>query len=566
MNRETGRLLVVGLDGATFDVLSPLMEAGILPNLAALRERGCWGKLLSTIPPFTAAAWSTFITGKNPGRHGVISFRSRDRFHYDVEGSGFVNAQRFGETLWEILSDHGKRIGLINVPLTYPARPVNGYMVTGMLTPPGARRFTYPPELVHRLGPDYMIDVEFIRRKGEFRQRGFPPKTEMLTQIRRMSRTRARKSADLFSDEPWDFFMVVFTSTDRVLHFFWDDLTALIAEGARGVTAPRNAIQEDILAYFRELDDGIGHLVDLAGPTTTTFVISDHGFGPAPRRRFYLNVWLEQLGLLRRRGAQGWTDLEYWRVAVGRHKRIKSALRRVLPPSVQDSAKTVSEKVSGEIIDWSLTRAYFVPIYFHVCGVEINLAGAKREGIVRAGAEYEALRNEIIHEASELSDPENGKPIVEVAARREELYDGPYVEEFPDVILVLDPDYIGASSLAGTSLVEPHPHPMRPGEHRQDGIFVAAGPPVLSRGELSGLHLQDVPPTILFILGLPSLSSFDGRVLQEIFKHEYLETHPISVEESPEETRPRKRSQTEGYSGPEEQSIMDRLRGLGYLD
>jgi len=559
-------LLVIGLDGATFDVLSPLMEADVLPHLAALRKRGCWGKLLSTIPPFTAAAWSTFITGKNPGRHGVISFTSRDRFHYDMQGGGFVNAQRFDETLWQVLGDHGKRIGVINVPLTYPAQPVNGYMVTGMLTPPGADRFTFPPELVHKLGADYVIDVDFIRTKERFRQRGFPPKTEMITEIRRMSRTRARKSADLFSEESWDFFMVVFTSTDRVLHFFWDDLAALIGKGAGRVATPRNAIQENILAYFRELDDGIGRLVDLAGPTTTTFVVSDHGFGPAPRRRFYLNVWLEQLGLLHRRGARGWRDLEYWRVAVGRHKRIKDTLRRVLPPSVQDSAKTISEKVSEEIVDWSRTRAYFVPIYFHVCGVEINLAGARREGIVSAGAEYEALRDEIIQEARGLSDPQSGKSIVEVAARREELYDGPYVEEFPDVILVLDPDYIGAASLAGTSLVEPHPHPMRPGEHRRDGIFIAAGAPILPQGELSGLHLRDVPPTILFSLGLPNLSSFDGRVLLEIFKPECLETHPLLVEESPRDTRPAGHPQGEGYSADEERSIMDRLRGLGYLE
>lgn len=564
---EALRVLVIGLDGATFDALGPLVERGALPNLAALMKKGCWGRLTSTIPPFTAAAWSSFITGKNPGQHGVISFRKRDRFNYDVQGSGFVDARRFDKTLWEILSAAQRRVGIVNVPLTFPARPVNGYMVTGMLTPPQAEQFTYPPEFVDRLGEDYVIDVDFVRDKDTFRMTGFPPKAEMLAKIRHMSESRVRVCVRLLQETLWDFFMVVFTSTDRVLHFFWDDL-ALMIDDQPGDGGANTALQKQIWAYFRALDDGVGELVRRAGPSTIVLVISDHGFGPAPTRRFYVNVWLEHLGLLQRRRSEGLLDLEHWRVMIGRNRRLKAVLRRFLPDSAQDKAKKVAESASKEIVDWSRTRAFFVPVYFQVCGVEINRAGMMREGIVESDAEYESLRDQIISQARALRDPQTGEPIVEMAIRREEIYHGDYVQEFPDVILVLDPDYICAASLAGISLVEPH-SPNRPGEHRQDGIFIAAGPAISCSGERQGLSLVDVPSTVLYALGEAVPSSFDGRVLTEIFDPAYLDAHPVLMQDDAlsEPLHDGDRlAEGEGYSEDEEAAIAERLRGLGYLD
>ena len=559
MMSTENKVLVIGLDGATFDILNPLTLQGYMPHLASLMERGCWGRLSSTIPPFTAAAWSSFSTGRNPGQHGVISFRgTRDRFNYDLQGEGFVDARRFENTLWEILSAEEKRVVIVNVPLTYPVRPVNGYIVTGMLTPSDARVFTYPPGLSQVLGEDYIIDVDFVRNENKFRVRGFPSKIEMITQIRNMSKMRTWACASLMQDEYWDFFMVVFTSTDRVLHFFWDDLETILEQGA----LKNGEIQQHLQQYFRELDEGIGQLVDLAGPSATVLVVSDHGFGPAPTRRFYVNVWLEHLGLLQKRKSQGVFDLEHWRVVIGRNESLKKLLRRLLPQSVQDKSKEVAVSTCGEIIDWSETRAYFVPIYFHVCGVEINLAGARREGIVAPGKEYESLRTQIINEAQQLEDPVCGKPIVDKAFRREELYRGSYVDEFPDVILILDPDYIAGGSLAGSSLVEHHV-PMRPGEHRQDGIFIASGEQIFAQGEQVNLNLLDIPPTILYAMGLPVSSSFDGRVLKEIFDPVHLSANPVKTS-----TRlfSSKDSSAHSYSESEVVDIEERLRGLGYIE
>jgi predicted AlkP superfamily phosphohydrolase/phosphomutase len=565
MAKQTeARVLVIGLDGGTFDVFLPLVQQGHMPHLAALLQRSSWGELASTVPPFTASAWSTFITGQNPGQHGILSFQRRDRYNYDREGSGFVNAEQLGQTLWQILSAAGKKISVINVPMTYPPQAVNGHMITGMLTPSPQANFVYPLQLKERLGEDYMIDVEFIRDGANFRLRDFPSEVEMLNAIRQMMAARARTVLKLWQEEaPWDFAMVVFTSTDRLFHFFWPYVESIFRHAD---AAPDHQLDpvvlEGVRAYFTELDAIVGQLIDAAGAQATTFLMSDHGFGPAPRWRLYLNVWLEQMGLLAQRPAQGMFDLEYLRVWIGRHRRLKSLLRRFLPQRIQDSATDIARSASVDIVDWHRTEAFFVPIYFQVCGIEINQKGLFREGIVEPGAPYEQLREQIIQKAQKIRNPFDDTPVVELACRREDLYTGPHVEQFPDVILVLDPNYLGAPSLAGRTLIEPHPHPMRSGEHRSNGLFAAAGPHIEAQGQLKNLRLIDVPSTILYELSMPIPDSFDGRVLTELYNTIYVSAHPPRYQAV---TTDKLTTPVVALSGEEQTMLEERLRGLGYL-
>jgi len=557
------KVVVIGLDGATYDILLPLAESGHTPHLAKILKKGSWGRLESTIPPFTAAAWSTFATGQNPGQHGVLSFRERDRFNYDLKGSGFVDASRFKHTLWEELSANGKKVAVINVPLSYPPRPVNGFMITGMLTPPGANNFTYPDSLKHELDDDYMVDVEFIRQGTEFRREGFPPKTEMLPEIRKMSNIRAQTSIRLMSEKPWDFFMVVFTSTDRVSHFFWDDLENLVS----GKEGRADSIQSGLISYFAELDTAIGKLIETAGESAHILLMSDHGFGRSPSKRAYVNIWLEQSGLLHKRGSEGLMDFESWRIRVGRHRRLKALLRRFISEKTQSAVTSASASVSSDIIDWRKTKAYWVPIYFQVCGIELNVAGERREGSVSSGEEYEQVRDRIIAASKYLIDPDTGEHMVDEVYRREDLYDGPYVEGFPDVILVLKPEYIGAGSLAGSLLAEPAPA-ARPGEHRKDGIFAAFGPTIAGMGELPGLRLVDLPATVLYMMDLPIPATYDGRVLTELFGKRHLMDHPVrTVDDSVNANSDAKTADTDSHFTAEEEVLLEkRLRGLGYLE
>lgn len=564
MHSSDRRVLVIGLDGGTYDVFRPLMTQGRMPNLAAFIERSSWGELESTVPPFTASAWSTFITGQNPGQHGILSFQTRDRFNYDTTGSGFVTADQFDQTIWQILSDAGKRVSVINVPMTYPPRPVHGYMITGMLTPSIEADFVYPLDLRARIDKDYIIDVDFIRDGADFRMHDFPAKAEMIRAIRQMTAVQLRTVLDLWrNEEPWDFGMVVFTGTDRLFHFFWSYVQAMI-DHLNPSALPQwldadifNAVQ----IYVTELDEAIGALIEAAGPDTTVFMMSDHGFGPAQNWRAYLNIWLEQQGLLARRPPQGLFDLEYLRVLVGRQPWLKALLRRLLPQTVQDSATNVARSSSDSIIDWARTKAFFVPIYFQICGIEINQKGIFRQGIVEPGDAYEHLRDQIIDAAQQIRHPATRTPVVQRACRREDLYTGPHVQNFPDVILVLDPSYVGASSMAGKLLIEDHPHPMRSGEHLSNGMFAAASAHLKRRGEIHDLRLLDVPPTILYEMGVPIPESFDGRVITELYDQAYLDAHSITFQSVLAQAPYPERD----LSAEEHHVLEERLRGLGYI-
>jgi predicted AlkP superfamily phosphohydrolase/phosphomutase len=432
-------------------------------------------------------------------------------------------------------------------------------MITGMLTPPGAREFTYPPGLAASLG-NYTIDLDYLREGERFRVTGFPPPRQLIADIRHMTGIRGQTCLRLMQEWEWDFLMVVFTGIDRVSHFFWEHLQG------RRTPASEDSIGDEVQSYLSGLDTIIGRLVKQVGQSATIIVMSDHGFGPAPKWRLHLNIWLEKIGLLHlREGVRNFVNLEYLRIKMGRNRPLKALLQRFVPQQVQEAVEGATQEMRYDFIDWSRTLAYYVPLYFHVCGIEVNLRGRNREGVVSFGQEYEVLLEKIIAEAKRLMDHQNGARIVREVYRREELYNGPRTADFPDIILVLDPFYSGAGSLAGTRVIEPILRPTRSGDHRREGVFIAAGPWVRPRANLAGLRLLDVPPTLLYLLGVPIPPSFEGRVLEEIFQPEFLDAHPV-VHSARPSSRDVPVDSSPGYTEKEERLLEGRLRGLGYLD
>ncbi len=555
------KVLVIGLDGATFDYIAPRIEAGQLPNLARLMDKGSWGNLLSTIPFFTMPAWSSFITGKNPVKHGVTSFFRRDQAGYDFEETGsFVNASYLRETtLWQLLSVSGKRVGLINVPMTYPPSEVNGFMISGMLTPGKTSTYTFPEGLADTLS-DYVIDLEYLRTEDHFDLSSIPNQEVLLADITHMLRKRGETSLRLMAKYQWDFFMTVFTSTDRVCHFFWDYLDL----GADRGHEPE--IQTGIDEYFQLLDQILGDMVALAGESARVLIISDHGFGPAPTKRVNINNWLIDQGLLSlNTGTERGMILSSLNLRLRGNRKLKSLLKKVLP---QDIQRTIQEGDRGKgvrLIDWSKTSAYGYPLYANVCGIAVNRQGTKRVGIVPPGTEYEKLRDHLICEASKMTDPSTGQPIVVMAYRREELYDGKFIEEFPDVILVMDSDYSISTSMMYTDFVMPiaqHPYS---GDHRQEGLFIISGPCILNGQLDQDAKIEDMAPTILYLMGIEIPDDMDGRVLAEVFDRSYLRAAPPQYTSVQTESRLVETSDEEVYSEEEAEEIRERLRSLGYL-
>jgi predicted AlkP superfamily phosphohydrolase/phosphomutase len=560
VNSTPKRVLVIGLDGATFAILAPLLEEGKLPNLRTVQESGSWSTLLSTIPPFTAPAWVSFATGANPGRHGAFDFFERDLNSYIYDSvAGFVHADVVQVArIWDILSRSGKRVGVINVPLTYPPSAVNGIMVTGMLTPPGARNFVYPPEILQEMG-DYVVDLDHGRDERGFVLDAHLSAEELLARVNHMLERRTAYCLRFLRREPWDFFMVVFVGTDRLFHELWHYLDPE-CEAYASKRAP--IIRQGVEEYLSGLDSAIGELMAACGDDTVTFIMSDHGFGPAPTKRLYLNEWLSELGLLRDGGgADSLLKPEFWATRLGlRRPSVKSFIERVVSFGALQRAKGDRSGKRELVANWSQTRAFGVHMYNHVCGIVINLRGRNKRGIVEPGAEYEALQQLLMDRAMELEDPATGERLVRKAYRRQDVYEGPHLDKAPDVVLVLHPDYVGAAPLGSRTLVAPH-SARRQGDHRREGILLAAGPHIVSQTISPAPHMVDIAPTILYALGEPVPTSMNGRVL-ELFEPEFMDDHPIQYTDPAEET---KSSTQEVYLAEEAEGVRDRLRGLGYV-
>jgi len=536
------RVLVIGLDGGEWRVLEPLVAQGRMPNLGRLLERGVRGPLASTVPPVTAPAWASFLTGVNPGKHGVFAFQrpldqSLDR--------GWVNGASIrAPKLWHYLEGQGLRCASINVPMSYPPEPLPGYMVTGMLTPLGAECFTYPSDLSPALrARGYVTDLRI--RKVERDVETPVQQVRLLEDLRDVARRRVEGVLWLWEREPADLLIVVFETPDRIQHFFWGRLERALAEG------PADAVDEAILACYEEVDRGIGELLALADAGTTVFLLSDHGFCGL-HTAVHLDQWLADRGLLRYAGAKATLRR---RVKAG----LAPLLKRLLPRSWLLRGRQAFAVT--RVIDWERTRVYSGRSSENA--VFLNVRGREPKGVVEPGPEYEALREEVIHALQDLRDPRTGIPVLRRVFRREEVYHGPYLESAPDILFELTEGYEVTSEVA-TEGVFRDISAQGAGFHAQAGILVAAGAGVAGPGRLEGAHMQDLAPTSLHCLGLPVPTYMDGRVLEEDFSPAYRAAHPVVRTEALPTGGPA-REAGQVVSPEDEEEIRQRLAGLGYL-
>ncbi|MFB3903775.1 MAG: alkaline phosphatase family protein [Acidobacteriota bacterium] len=559
MKNHDDRLLIIGLDGATWDVLGPWVEDGTLPHLARLRTRGRWAVLRSTIPPVTAPAWSSFMTGKKPGKHGVYHFVRLFEEEKATPGRQFVSARTLrSPAIWDVLGHHDRMVGLINIPLTYPPRPVNGFMITGLLTPKHASVFTYPPELSASL-TDYQIDLDRFAGKtpyqDEFEDTLTSPSLEFLGEFRTMLEKRTRVCFDLIGSRPWDFFMIVFTGPDRLGHYFWK------------YHAPVNAGSDNpeltagVRSYYMRLDEIVGELVERAGRDTNILVMSDHGMGPVPSKQIHIASWLQQQGWVTawtRKSRLPGADIILARLKIGRD-RVGRVIKWV--PGLLNSRvvrRTINDRAM--VVDPQRSMAYPVPIFFNIAGIRINATGE--------AARRTAVQN-LERNLSRLRDPDTGEPVIrEIFPGRDYYSAAP--ETVPDLIAVSDPRYCFKHALGYYNSVVTPRHDLRgPAKHRMEGIFMAVGRGITPKPDpLPSVHLEDIAPTALHLMGVPVPSDMDGRVLTELFSTECARSRPVAVQEPvgfwP---RPDRREFSKSAMSAEDEAFIEnQLRSLGYLD
>jgi len=424
-------VLIIGLDGATWDVIDPWIEQGRLPHLARLREQGAWGPLASTMPPATLPSWSTFMTGVNPGKHGIFDFTRREFGTYEVR---FVNSTfRKAPTLWTLLSAAGRRVCVLGVPGTYPPERVNGCMISGFDTPVTTRAdasFISPKELaplVQASGGFPFADFQEIRIDGNWHRMA-------LARLLRGVEIKTRLAQTLLRREAWDCFMVLFGESDTVAHHFWRFHDA---DSPRFDAAGGREFGDAIRRVYESLDAAIGALT-VAAPDATVLIVSDHGFGGAGDKAVYLNRWLR---------ADGFQHVRPTGAGFGVAARMKRTALQILPPSVQARAfrlnggrwaSRLESRTRFAGIDWARTRAFSEELNYFP-SVWLNLRGREPGGIVSQG-DYRRLCDDVCAAAGGLEDPEHRRPIVRRAWRREELYHGPWVHYAPDIILEFNLD------------------------------------------------------------------------------------------------------------------------------
>jgi len=559
------KVLVIGLDGATFDILLPLMERGLLKNIKHLIGQGASGVLDSVNPPMSGPGWVSFMTGKNPGRHGIYDFH---RFLPGKQEKKVVNFNDIkARSLWEVLTHHGKKIGVINVPITYPPYPVNGFMITGLLTPPnaGGRRIypsTLNQELTEKFGK-YIDDVWWAQYESH-------QKVNLLRDLMTAMDQKQEITRYLMREKEWDFLMTVITETDRLQHAFGNYLL----EAVTG-KADQNSdleIRTLIDRFYTRMDEHVGELCREAGEGTSIFIISDHGFGNTSDF-FLVNRWLESQGLLKVKEGNYLKNLLI--KSIREHLALRKVVRGLDPLGLRKRLR--KQKVEAcemtdpqyhtlftECIEWSKTVAYMD--VDDQQGIYINLKGREPYGIVDPD-DYEMMREKIIDRLRGVLHPETGKPLASYVKRREEVYKGEYVEEAPDLVLCLNGFETYGIGLLGLGLFKSRLFakpfwPLLSAHHRMEGILIAAGPAIQKQMKIR-CNLIDLFPTILYAMGLPIPTDLDGKVIQSIFTEAYVSSSPIRWQETSAWDQVISRQQDTSWD--ENQKIGESLRGLGYF-
>jgi predicted AlkP superfamily phosphohydrolase/phosphomutase len=531
---------------------------------------GAYGSLRSTIPPMTAPAWTSFMTGKNPGKHGLYDWIYRREDSYDVDPVTGADCQE--ATIWSLLSNVGRRVCVINVPMTFPPTAVNGMMISGLPAPSTRVTITHPSELL----------VEIEEQIGEYLLYPDPGQAysdsgvdAFLDDLYRTTDTRLRVLEILRGSENWDFCMLVLNGTDTVQHAMWKFMSP---DHPLHKPGKRKKYGDAILRYFQHVDNALGQIVAGLDNNTTLILMSDHGFGPF-HKFIHLNNWLRQQGWLRIHNTPwarfksglfglGLTPMGVYdllmRIGLGAFK------REVVRGRGQGLLKTLF--LSFDDVDWQRTQAYALG---NVGQIRLNVRGREPQGLVEPGEHYEQLRDEIMTRLAELRDPQTGERVVETVYRREEIYWGPRVNEGADIVFVptrMEYFGFGEYEFGSNAIIEGMKRGIS-GTHRLNGMMLLWGKAAAAGVQITDARILDLAPTILHVMGEPVPRDMDGRVLVKALAPEYAEGWRLKDASPSDAGSPAHTATDKAASAGEIQSltdedralIADRLRGLGYV-
>lgn len=540
------KVFLVGIDGAEWEILKPLLSQGELPTFSKLIKEGSYGDLQSVTPPISPPAWASILTGVNPGKHGIFDF-----IHYDEEYNSFPinNSHLQAPTIWEILNDNNITTGLINVPLTYPPTSLSGYLISGMLTPGDASVFSYPADLSKCIG-----------NYSEWRTGGFLIKKgyrSFINDMIRKEQSLAKFTLSQLKASPTDFSMVVFDGTDRLQHFLWK-----YWDPSHPRFKKNTEFRKALIKYYKGIDRFLAELIKLTGKDVNVLIVSDHGFRRL-HTDFYIEEWLKDKGFLKvkprvsqnfdktvRKGTQVFNRIV---TRLG----IRETLKDLLPEKIQKKLRDLNHVNLTQNIDWSKTKAFFTSLSGQA--LKINFQNRKKIGAGR-NKDYESVREDLKKELLKISDNTRNNVIRKVHAK-EVLYSGPFVPEAPDLLIECASGYT-----CQTGYSENYFKPSiqynrdRSGDHSPEGVFIAWGSKIKERGKKVHANIMDIAPTVFHLFNVKIPEFTDGEVLSDILNKGYLENHEIDYTENYNLGKDKAR-----VTKTEEETIKEHLKGLGYL-
>ena len=532
-----GKAAVIGLDGAAWHLVDPLIASGRMPNLGALKHEGAAGTLASTVPTYTPPAWTSAATGVNPGRHGIYGFIEGNAQSKGLElvHSGKIKAS----TIWQIANDQGATVGVYNLPLTYPPRNLNGWMVSGMMTPSYGERlkgFANPQEIESKIlswFPDYVVDIS-PNWETDYKD------AALCARVKDSLRQRRTVLERLLEEDTPDLLFAVLEAPDRLQHVYYRymDPNEPLFDSDAG-----RAIRPEIEECFVLMDDIVGLV--RAWATSGVICCSDHGF-TAWEVSVHTNALLEEWGYLKVKPVAK-------AMQTSAARKLVPIARRILPAKAARQAKGKTFAA----IDWAQTRAFASPIPQQ--GIFVNLEGREPFGVVPESA-LEGLKEEIAQRFRDLKGPD-GRPVTDHVWKSQDVFHGDALLGAPDVLPVLrdhrfelDDEIFHRDPFTDLS------HLPR-GVHHPDGIVAIGGEGVRHGEEVSG-SVMDVTPTLLYMAGLKIPEGLDGNVLTAAFTPEALDKRPIETVTALSSTSS---DEASPYSEEEEALIEENLRGLGYL-
>lgn len=501
---EDDGALLIGIDSASADLLFKWKE--VLPTIHKLMKEGVGGSLTSTVPPFTPPAWTAILTGKNPGKTGILGWVNPKKHADNKLETEIISFDQIEEPMiWDYVGRKRGKSCVINVPLTYPARKIDGILVSGNPGHMSERKITYPPEIKSELDDVVngyeifpMIDISIPNREAKY-----------LKELNRVLKKRLKATLHLLEKQKWTFFMVVFYLIDTIQHYFWHHM-----DETHPLHPTNSKYKHVIRKFYQKVDTAIGQILAKTKNNVNKVIVSDHGMGPL-HGEFMINNFLNQnsfLKLCENGGKRKSNKLKKIATRMGGQiRRIQpdffDTLFKKLPKRLKENFSVRGElKEANEFLKKSMSEkstAYAIGEFG-----QIFLDQEKNR---------EKMLDEIKGTLRNTVEKRLGRKLE--IFEKSELYEGRYMEILPDLTYLIDSCRIKMNPTV-TADKRIFSSPSLTGYHNRRGIFIAQGPNIKAQSHIGKYSIYDVTPTILSLLGIEIPKTLDGSPLNSILEKE----------------------------------------------